>query len=125
MTQNAGDAFAQRAEEHDDAVRNGPQDEPEVIVAPDLLLTREARQVTDRALADRFYDRYKHLFINGDGQLHVYHKDRGAWSRDKAEVQVHAYCSHLSDVYYDGNVLQSQNPAAWDGIRSSVLDWLQ
>jgi putative DNA primase/helicase len=94
MTQNAGD-------DHDDAVRNGPQDEPQDIVAPDLLLTREARQVTDRALADRFYDRYKHLFVNGDGQLYIYHRDRGAWSRDQAQVQVHAYCMHLSDAYYD------------------------
>lgn len=98
---NAGDAFAQRADDRDDDVRNGPQDEPEIVVAPDLLLTREARQLTDRALSDRFYERYKHLFINGDGQLHVYHKERGAWSRDQAAVQVHAYCVHLSDTYYD------------------------
>lgn len=98
---NPAEQFEQRIADHDDRLRYEPKDEREQLVRPDLTLFRETVNSTDRALADGFFRHYRHLFINGDGNLYVYHGDRGAWSRDKVPDQVLAYCMHLSDRYYD------------------------
>ena len=101
MTDNVGDAFAARAAEYDDRKKYEPQDAPPEVIAPDLELFRETVNSTDRALADGFFRHYRHLFINGDGNLYIYHKERGAWSRDGVPNQVLAYCMHLSDRFYE------------------------
>lgn len=89
------------AAQHDEAARYAPQDAPPDVAAPDLLNFREVRGSTDKALADGFFRHYRHLFTNGDGNLYVYHKDRGAWSRDDVQSQILTYASHLSDRFHD------------------------
>lgn len=95
------DEFERRNREQEEAKQNAPSDLPPDVLAPDLLLFREVNNATDRALADGFFRHYRHLFTNGDGNLYVYHKGRGCWSRENVQAQVLAYCMHLSDRFYD------------------------
>lgn len=101
MTANVGDALAARAALLDEAIRYAPKDNKPIVNAPDLELFRETTNSTDRALADGFFRHYRHLFCNGDGNLYVYHVDRGAWSREGVPNQILAYCMHLSDRFYE------------------------
>ncbi len=77
-----------------------PKGEAPVVVAPDLEHFQEVRNSTDKALADDFLRRYRHLFCNGDGQLYVYQQKRGSWAREDVKSQLFALCSHLSDRLY-------------------------
>lgn len=99
--QDVGALLALAAEDADELLRYQPQDDKPEIEAPDLEKFNEVNNSTDRALADGFFRHYRHLFINGDGNLYVYHKDRGAWSRDGVDNQVLAFAMHLSDRFYD------------------------
>lgn len=94
-------ALTAAADSVDESRRYAPTDAPPEVVAPDLERFNEVSNTTDRALADGFFRHYRHLFINGDGNLYVFHKDRGAWSRDDVDSQILAYCMHLSDRFYE------------------------
>lgn len=119
-----GEAFAHMAAERDDALRTQPQGDRPDYVAPDLELFRETGQSTDRALADRFFRNYRHLFCNGDGLLHVFHKDRSMWSAENVPEQVFAYCVHLSDQYHEELAAVLQDMAAARAGGEGNLDQL-
>lgn len=97
--QNPGDAFTARAMELDDTRRLQPPGEEPKVNAPDLEFFHETREATDRALAERFYRKFNHLFTNGDGAIHVYHTRTKLWTQRNVDKHVYALCMHLSDDY--------------------------
>jgi P4 family phage/plasmid primase-like protien len=101
MTNTIGDEFARRATDHDEKLKYQPEGDAPVVTAPDLERYHEVNAATDRALADEFFRRYRHLFCNGDGNLYIFHPERAAWSRDNVQQQVLGYCMHLSDRFYE------------------------
>lgn len=114
------DALAASA---DVAARYQPEGEAPAVVAPDLLLRREVRNNTDKALADAFYRRYCHLFCNGGGATHVYLPRLGRWTQNKVAEKQLAYGMHLSDHLYDelAEVRAELATARAEG-RAEVLD---
>ena len=104
MTSRTGDILADvasAAEEMNERERYAPQDEPPDVDAPDLEDLRELNTSTDKALTNDFFRRYRHLFANGDGILHLYHSARGMWVSADVERQLLAYSMHLGDRFYD------------------------
>ena len=93
--------FAQRINRADEADKYEAPPDDENVLAPNFELYQELSNATDRALADDFFKRYRHLFCNGDGNLYVYRKERCAWSRDNVDKQIYAFCIHLSDHHYE------------------------
>jgi P4 family phage/plasmid primase-like protien len=95
------DIWAEISRHADEAMRYQPQGDKPVVAAPDLLRRREVRNNTDKALANKFRERYGHLFCNGGGATHVYLPRLGRWTQNKVPEKQLAYGMHLSDHLYD------------------------
>lgn len=88
---------------HDIDKRYAPAGEPPLIKAPRHLEFRQLgnNAYTDRAIADQFLRNYRHLFINGDGNLYYFIEARRLWTLDAIPDQIRALCHHLSDDEYE------------------------
>jgi P4 family phage/plasmid primase-like protien len=120
-----GEAFAQRADEREDEQRLQPPDDgqPDVFI-PDFLAFRETKESTDRALSERFYREHQHLFVNGDGALHVYRGRADGWTSDCLPSVLHAMCQKLSDHYGEEQVQVIQQIAELRAAQADGVDRL-
>lgn len=95
-----GAELDRRQAELDEIVRYMPAEPGPDVDAPDLTNFQEVRNSTDRALADGFFRHYLHLFVNGEGNLHIYRKESGSWSKHDVETKILANCIQLADQFY-------------------------
>lgn len=95
-----GAFFDTRQAQLDEEKKYAPTDEAPEVDAPDLTNYQEVKNSTDRALADGFFRHYLHLFVNGDGVLHIYRKETGSWSKQDVETKILANCIQLADQFY-------------------------
>ena len=94
--------FDDRDNQHAEELARLPKGEAPLVVAPDLLEFQELRGAhTDKALADAFFRRFRHLFCNGDGQLYMYLNHTGRWVRSDLATHIYSHVMHLSAVYYE------------------------
>lgn len=104
MMEDYAELAAQQARDRERRLARQPTGEAERVDAPDLNITFEGVGTTDKKLADEFIAQYRHLFVNGNGQLYVYIERLGRWVSDKVEEHVYVLVMHMSNRYHQQRV---------------------